>query len=90
MPAFSIYVVAEVLLVLMAVLALVVIFDPGERVTLCLLLLFFHSAVVTLWCVFSGNVVRDHAFWSMCLTGIALLVLMVRSMLRNKAAEPGP
>lgn len=81
MSGFPIYVVAEVLLVLIAVVALVVLFDPGERITLCLLLLFLQSAAAALWCVYSRNWFTEHVVWSMYLTGIALMALMVRSFL---------
>lgn len=78
---FPIFVAAAVLVALVIAIALMALLGFGERIILFLLLVFFASAVGALWCTFSSQTYTDYAVWSMYLSGVALMVLMVRSLL---------
>jgi len=81
LPDFPIFVAAAVLLALVIAIALIALLGFGERIILFLLLVFLASAVGALWCTFSRHSLTEYAVWSMYLSGIALMVLMVRSLL---------
>lgn len=97
LPDFPIFVAAAVLLALVIAIALIALLGFGERIILFLLLVFFASAVGALWCTFSRHWLTEYAVWSMYLSGFALMVLMVRSLLpkphsadeKPKKADPG-
>lgn len=86
MPDFPFVVAAAVLFALVIAIALIVLLGFGERIILFLLLVFFASAVGALWCTFSRHWLTEYAVWSMYLTGFALMVLMVRSLLPKPQA----
>ncbi len=86
MPEFPIFVAAAVLLALVIAIALIALLGFGERIIMFLLLGFFASAVGALWCTFSRHWLTEYAVWSMYLTGVALMVLMVRTLLPKPQA----
>ena len=81
LPDFPIFVAAAVLFALVIAIALIALLGFGERIILFLLLVFLASAVGALWCTFSRHWFTEYSVWSMYISGLALMVLMVRNLL---------
>lgn len=88
MPDFPIFIAGAVLAVLVGAVVLMAAFGFAERIIFFLQLAFALSAASALWCVFSERSATEYAVWTMYLTGLALMVEMMRRFLPRKPPVP--
>lgn len=84
LPDFPIFIAGAVLVALVGAVVLMAAFGFADRIIFFLQLAFALSATSALWCVFSKRSATEYAVWTMYLTGLALMVEMVRRFLPKK------
>jgi len=85
LPNSEIFMAVAVVIVLVSAFLLMAALGFADRTIFLLQLTFVVAAGAALWCAISKSSLTEYIVWTMYLTGLPLIVLMVRRLPRKTA-----